>query len=42
MIVMMKNLVVIRNIKRIRPYIRRSFRKIRKTSIPKKTVKMMK
>ena len=38
-IVMMKSLAVIRKIKRIRPYTRRSFRKIRKTSIPKKTMK---
>ena len=41
-IAMMKNLDVIRNIKIIRTYTRRSLRKIRKTSTPKKTVKMMK
>ena len=41
-IVMMNKLVVIRNINRIRSYTRRSFRKIRKTLTPKKTVKMMK
>ena len=38
-IVMMKNLVVIIKIKRIKPYTIISFRKIRKTFIPKKMVK---
>ena len=41
-ILMMKNLAVIRKIKRIRSYTRKSFRKIRKTFTPKKTVKMLK
>ena len=41
-IVIMKNLLFIRKIKRIRSYTRRSLRKNKKTSTPKKTVKMMK
>ena len=39
-IVMMKNLAVIRKIKRVKLYTRRNLIKIRKTSIPWKTMKM--
>ena len=39
-IVMMKNLVVIRKIKRVRPYPKISLRKRRKTSFPKRILTM--